>query len=115
MTKKDNFIFRNLCLKSYKRDNNPIFVDEIIEVKLLTHKTKNNFTLEINNLGPHSLKLKSFSRHDQFKILGDKNRYIQPKMIVQYRLQTYVKDLNLRYPIISLLIHEENKYKNSIK
>ncbi len=37
MTLKHKFIFKTLCLKSEKRIKTPIFIDNLIEVKLLSN------------------------------------------------------------------------------
>ncbi len=68
------------------------------------------------NTGYSSIKVKAVSCHDEFKIFGEKLRFIHSNSAVEYRIETRSKDLNLRYPILSLVVTQDevNRTKNMV-
>lgn len=74
-----NWFFKSLCLFSEARKKQPIFKNEVIQVKLLNdNRYKGSYHLGVSNLSPGSIKVQVVSCHDEFKIIGEKARLIHP-------------------------------------
>lgn len=74
-----NWFFKSLCLFSDARNKQPIFKNEVIQVKLLNdYRDKSCYLLGVTNLSYGSIKVQLVSCHEEFKIIGEKSRLIHP-------------------------------------